>query len=289
MKKIFVIGVIFLFMGVAFAPSINVNVVKASNDNELVEVTTQACGIKGFGNTTVKLTRQQYQELEQYLVEFRTRLNQTTIREEAIPIFKEAVVELDKYGLLPKGMSLEQAQKLVIGKYQHTHFMRLPEKIYNEDLPIINSNFFCLIAGRATNTTVVGPMLLVTYYLAFLIENHKLLIPLFLLCCLLLPFEIAGIISMGSVGVSEDGERYSPCRGWTCTIGLLGIKSYFKSFYGNMYSVFYSEFGGPLIGAIGFTGFRIPMINLRTGEISSFYLGHALYTKISSSPWDQDN
>ena len=89
------IAIVFLFIGVAIAPSINFTVVKASNDNDLVEVTTQACGIKGYGNTTVKLTREQYQNLEEYLVEFRERLNQTSTREDAVPIFKEAVVELD--------------------------------------------------------------------------------------------------------------------------------------------------------------------------------------------------
>ena len=87
-KKGLVVSVILLFIGVAVAPSINFNVVKAYNDNDLVEVTTQACGINGFGNTTVKLTRQQHQSLEQYLVEFRARLNKTTTREEVVPIFK---------------------------------------------------------------------------------------------------------------------------------------------------------------------------------------------------------
>ncbi|HVQ00656.1 MAG TPA: hypothetical protein VMT57_03995, partial [Candidatus Thermoplasmatota archaeon] len=97
-KKSLSIGIILLFIGVAVAPSINSSVVKTSTDNDLVEVTSQACGIKGYGNTTVKLTREQYNDLEQYMVEFRARLNQTTTKEEAIPIFKEAVVELNKYG-----------------------------------------------------------------------------------------------------------------------------------------------------------------------------------------------
>lgn len=66
MKKFLALGVIFLFIGVAIAPSINFTVVKASNDDDLVEVTSQACGINGFGNQTVKLTRQQYQDF-QYL------------------------------------------------------------------------------------------------------------------------------------------------------------------------------------------------------------------------------
>jgi hypothetical protein len=57
MIKCLAVGIILLFIGVVLVPSINFNVVKASYDNDLVEVTTQACGIKGFGNTTIKLTR----------------------------------------------------------------------------------------------------------------------------------------------------------------------------------------------------------------------------------------
>jgi hypothetical protein len=72
-KKCLAVGIILLFIGVAVAPSINSTVVKASNDNDLIEVTSQACGIQGFGNTTVKLTKEQYQNLEQYLVDFRAR------------------------------------------------------------------------------------------------------------------------------------------------------------------------------------------------------------------------
>jgi hypothetical protein len=119
MRRIFALGVILLFIGVSIAPSVNQSVVKASDDNDLVEVTTQVCGIKGYGNTTVKLTREQYQNVEDYLVEFRAKLNQTSTREEAVLIFKEAVVELNTYGLLPKGMSVEQTQKLVTSGYWH--------------------------------------------------------------------------------------------------------------------------------------------------------------------------
>ncbi|HVO72986.1 MAG TPA: hypothetical protein VMT35_03120 [Ignavibacteriaceae bacterium] len=106
LRKGLAVGIILLFIGVAVAPSINSTVVKASDDNDLIEVTSQACGIQGFGNTTVKLTKQQYKDLEQYLVDFRARLNQTTTREETVPIFKDAVVELNKYGLLLKGLSV---------------------------------------------------------------------------------------------------------------------------------------------------------------------------------------
>ena len=140
-SKCLAVGIILLFIGIAVTPSINHGVVKASQDNDLVGVTTQACGIKGYGDTTVKLTREQYQNLEQYLVEFRAKLNQTMTRAEAVPIFKEAVVELNKYGLLPKGMSVERAQRLVTGQYQKL---------------ALRGNYLCLVTGNASNTRFVG-------------------------------------------------------------------------------------------------------------------------------------
>jgi hypothetical protein len=146
MKGGIVVVLVFLSVGVTIAPSINFCVVKASNDNEIVEVTTQACGIKGFGNQTVKLTRQQYQNLEQYLVDFRARLNQTTTREDAVPIFNEAVVELNKYGLLPKGMSVEQAQRLVTGRYQKIEQFLKPISNIDSNSEIINC--LCLVAAH---------------------------------------------------------------------------------------------------------------------------------------------
>jgi hypothetical protein len=150
--------VVLMFIGVAFAPCINSTGIKASNDNDLVEVTSQACGIQGFGNTTVKLTKQQYRNLEQYLIDFRARLNQTTTREEAIPIFKDAVVELNKYGLLPKGMSVEQAQKLVIGHNRNRDVLRKIQSSFNslsnkgqrQELFPNWYNVFCLFYAVAT-------------------------------------------------------------------------------------------------------------------------------------------
>ena len=56
MKKLLVVGVIVLFLGLAIAPSINANVSKISIDNELVEFTTEVCGLNG-GKHTVQLTK----------------------------------------------------------------------------------------------------------------------------------------------------------------------------------------------------------------------------------------
>jgi len=151
MKRILAIGVILLFVGVTIAPTINYSVVKATDD-DLVEVTTQACGIKGYGNTTVKLTREQYRDLEEYLVEFRARLNQTSTREEAAPIFKDVVVELDKYGLLPKGMSVNQAFRLLT-KINDQRLKGLDSLGFDSD-----ANYICLVSGVTTNTWSFGPL-----------------------------------------------------------------------------------------------------------------------------------
>jgi hypothetical protein len=152
MKKILAAGIIILFISVAVAPSINQSVVKASQDDDLVEVTTQACGIQGYGNTTVKLTREQYQNLEQYLVEFRERLNQTSTREEAVPIFKVAVVELNKYGLLPKGMSVNRAYRLLTNQNNQRF------KLFNTLELDPDANYLCLVSGLTTETMSFGPI-----------------------------------------------------------------------------------------------------------------------------------
>jgi len=156
LKKGVAVAIILLFLGVAVVPSISI--VKAATDNDLGEVTIEAYGIKGFVNHTVKLTKQQNQNLEQYLLDFRERLNTTTTREEAVSLFKEAVVELNKYGLLPKGMSVEHVQRLVTGYYQNSNMLR---KIQNDVQSIAKikqkqnlnpnmKNAFCVLFAAAT-------------------------------------------------------------------------------------------------------------------------------------------
>ncbi len=179
-RKWLAVGIILLFVGVTIAPTINFNTVKASQEDDLVEVTTQACGIKGFGNTTVKLTREQYHNLEQYLVEFRERLNQTTTKVDAVPLFKEAVVELDKYGLLPRGMSVETAQKLVSGTYQNMGKLskfqndvnRTLDNEQRQDLFPDYINVFCLlyadfIPGEHRDILDLSGLFLLTLFLGY--------------------------------------------------------------------------------------------------------------------------
>jgi len=287
-KKGLVVFVILLFIGVAVSPSINFKVVKASNDNDLVEVTSQACGIQEFGNTTVKLTRQQYQNLEQYLVDFRARLNKTTTREEAVPIFKEAVVELNKYSLLPKGMSIEQAQCFVTVPFKESRLMiyqRLHHSLFQSILT--NYNFLCLIAGVTRITTFLGaiPTVLLTIF--------DLCTPFGILkstdfADLLYGFFEAGtyfnyinpikVVSTIYLGTKVD-HSLNPATGYFWSLGVLGMKEWDGSFIGVLRHPYLRDF--PFILTIEYC----PAVNVFTGiriisGTEDYYFGSALLVGI---------
>jgi len=309
MKKILVVGIILLFIGVVIAPSINQSVVTAYQEDDLIEVTTQACGITAYKDTTVKLTREQYQDLEGYLVEFRARLNQTSTREGAIPIFKEAVVELDKYGLLPKGMSVERAQKFVIGRYQKVGYERLiKQPMLRNQMNLSNiSNIFCLVCSVTDTTISVGPIYRLIDYIFqhfldrfvkftdFLYEHgftriSDFLVDIFFLSVFfgpiitsLNPFPIFYTITLGYYSVDGDTQEYfyRAHHGWVATFGFNGIRIiHDQPLWGNLpFPVIESGLGyeaGYFPGISGFTGVQINL------EGRTFHLGSALWVEISS-------
>ncbi len=174
-RKWLVLGIILLFVGVTIAPTINFNTVKASNDNDLVEVTAQACGIKGYKDSTVKLTREQYNELEQYLVEFKAKLNQTSTREEATPLFRDAMVELNKYGLLPKG-NIKLIEDLFTENFLNSRILNSFYKIrhessYGKGQRIINQKCLVVANGR------LGIELNLFFFLCIILLSIAIFIP----------------------------------------------------------------------------------------------------------------
>ncbi len=296
-KKGLAISVTLLFIGITLAPNINITATKASADHDLVEVTTQACGIREFGDTTVTLTKQQYENLEQYLVEFRIKLNQTSAREEVVPIFEEAVVELNKYGLLPRGMSVEKAQKLILQQDQNDCLTKLQERFHNTRiLPESEEKYFSLVAGSTTNTLILGPIPL-TCVLTGLIGLILLssssnavqgLIGAALLYSSLyvgllfysLPGVLFSVIRIGAQGINADPEvppEYGPSEGWITSVGLTGKKTWVGPFFGSMA-------GKGFIGVVGFTGLKIAL-NIN----HCFYFGSAMKIGISPNPPSNSN
>jgi len=294
------IGIILLFVGVTIAPTINFNTVTASQDDDLVEVTTQACGIQGYGNTTVKLTREQYQDLEEYLVEFRERLNQTSTREEAVPLFKEAVVELDKYGLLPRGMSVERAQKLIVSENSNRFdkLFQVNQKSFTD-----YSNINCLIFGK-TNSVFITGFLLKIFNGFCLWRNHDnlyeilsfpIVINSFIIFFLILPWIISPVsiftvLHFGSVIPGYYGYCNIPSEGYIHSIGSLGNKEYNGSFYGSIpirpllifesYMIFGYNSWIYYPGILGYTGLKLYLGT----EKPLVLLGSALSVNISVEP-----
>jgi hypothetical protein len=312
-RKCLVIGIVFLFIGVSFAPTISQSVVTAYQD-DYVEVATQACGINGYKNTTVKLTREQYQDLEQYLVGFRARLNQTSTREEAVPIFKDAVVELDKYGLLPKGMSVEKAQKLVIGFNQNIKLIEYLEKLLHKSESLQDGNANCLLFGKSQGfITFQGPILRLIYMIFialmeisdFIMETYFNHIGFFWLMLFIfyslypVPADISETLSflfidspyIGSIiyngevaGYGAQEPDYYPDRGSIWTNGVNGIKNWSGQFYGQLASYPLCSHDETLgywtcyPGINGFTGLRLYFNH------TVYYFGFALNVNVGPNP-----
>lgn len=304
MKTLGSIIVILLIISI-FIPVVNQSIIKASQNDDLIEVTTQACGIQGYENTTVKLTKEQYQDLEQYLVEFRERLNQTSIREEAVPIFKEAVVELEKYGLLPRGMSENQTLKLILR--------------HNEQrLPVVDANYFCLVCGKTTYTLSYGPLAIVAddilLLIFLLLSNPRHLSGTLLgdfidwllnilwiiketimtisavvffimlwtggLFSVFSPIGLLTLLTFGYTTGNYENDKY-PSSGWVYSIGLTGMKKYDgPELWGTARTYPYIAFPFAILypGVLGFCGLKI-----RSSSGYSFFIGSALKVNLSTN------
>ena len=161
LRKGLAVAVILLFIGVAFSIPINANISKASLEDETVEITTEVCGLNG-GKSTVSLSKEDAEEVEKLFDDIERRLDKVETREETIKIFNEAIVELDKYGLLG-GLSIKQAQRFVTGIYQDSRILNFVEKVYNRYKNQIDGDIslFCLVASVITNIEFYGPGLIV--------------------------------------------------------------------------------------------------------------------------------
>jgi len=272
--------VIALLVALAFAPSINANV---SKEDELVEVTTEFCGLPGQKPQTVQLTPKQTEEVDRLFEDIKTQLDNAETREETIRIFHKAVVELDKYELLG-GLSVKQAQRLVTGWYQKDRLNSLPLDEYE--------NRLCLISGRTSWTKIFRNIL---YYLAVLysIINENELFGLSVICAIIavtqaIPIDFFKLICFGEFrwqSTYEEGS-YRLSEGWIWSLGTKGVQKFDGSFYGNLplppcpMGVPGSMWAHWYPGAVGFTGIHISINN------GAFYIGSALRLKIGEEPPD---
>jgi len=301
MKKILVVGVILLFIGVAIAPSINFNVVKASDDNELVEVITQACSLKGDDTHTVQLTKRQAREVKTVFDDLKNRLSTAESMEETQRIFNDTLASLSRYNLLPNGMNIEQAKRLVTSASQNQKVITLLRKIYikfqadSKEGTIQNS--FCYIAGNTSNTHFAKPVTKLTMRLYDIMDyssgNHILVV---VSTAFWIVFNQLSTISQmilqrqgNHCGVSIFFGNYHyypypnwlfPAQGWISTNGMNGIQNISGSFWGQKVTSgwqpqddWYMNYTWR--GCVGFTG-----LITYFGSDSAYYLGSALHVNV---------
>jgi len=249
-KKILICSII--AVAVIVLSSFSSVVGKVSSDEELVEFDVEFCGLNK--KHTVKLTQDEADKVEQLFDEIEERLSRVETREEAEKIFKEAIVELDKYGLLG-GLSVKHAQRLVTREYT-------PIRESNQILSSNHSNYFCLVAGVTNNTIFFSPTLQVQLFF-YQFQSYGLP-PLYnILYCIYRPLMWLSYV-----------EYLSDATGWLFSFGLNGFQFSNGSLLGKIRLWFFLD-SYYYAGVSGFTGLKL----LLSGDIipyDYFYLGTAL-------------
>lgn len=203
-------------------------------------------------------------------------------------------------------MSVEQAQKLVIGENQNQKMLKLLEKLmYRTRGNAFDKllNFYCLVSGKTTNTEFfsVGASLLYVIIAIFAIPTDMLatmmmlfpalvvLYPLFIFTYLVsqgldvMAYTLKSLwnkripVLVGSVGLGYD-DGY-PAQGYIQTFGLLGARTINGSFCGQLCSfILHIElFVNSFRGILGFKGLKM----LLDGEtMEQFYLGSCFFIDV---------
>lgn len=299
-SKSVTMGVILFIIGVSITPGVSRCDVTAIDSDQVIQITTQVYDYHGVKDITVRLTTDQYRDLEQYLIQFRSQLNQTTTREAAVPFFKEAVRQLNKYMLLPRETSIEQINNLMVvttKDVQHTALLRSTSRISDF---LNRTNAFCLIAGQTTmNTRFFGflergcsGLCWILYYSTVFARRNDY-DPVLLNATLTFIKSLQNIVytinakrligtGLITLGHSHSSSipppyRYDPAQGWITSLGLLGKKSWNGTFFGRL--LFMAPYNSDSYlfypGAMGFVGIKL---NLRDGTF--FFIGSSALVSI---------
>ena len=273
MKKKILIGSI-IAVAVIVLSSFSSVVGKVSSDEELVEFDVE---FSGLGKKhTVKLTQQEAEEVELFFNDVQDRLSAVESDDESMVIFNEAVVELDKYGLLG-GLSVKQAQRLIAFQYQIFKNNKFLQKLVNVEMFDEDVNYFCLISGVTTKTRIFNlPLLLFLlregdWYEMFAIINF-VIYPF----ARLRPLRLFSSISFGGYQEFMLEWIYYHSEGEIWTEGINGIKEWNGSFRGELYSidVGFASIDKYYIGVKGFCGIQITL-----GGLTRFF-GFAREVKV---------
>jgi hypothetical protein len=252
------------------------------------------------------LTHDQADEVNALFKSIKKRLEIVKNKEEAVQIYNEAIVELNKYGVLGS-LSIKQTQNIVTNRFQNFIESDLIDNILSKDMDTsagIN-NSLCLITGQTTNiffqawsaaaillSSIPLTLLFVFFYLLLRVGIFRIISTIVL--TFLAEFgsflgRLIDVTLMNKPLMFAVNIWISQSTGWIHTIGVKGVQNISGSFTGNLPSqgiideyfkawVFgYTEPNEPIKAVKHFTGLRI---SLNQEEYESYYLGTALTVQV---------
>jgi hypothetical protein len=243
----------------------------------------------------------QYVEVEKIFNELKIKLDTVTTKQEALVVVNVAIVGLNEHGLLPKGMTLKRAQRLVTGCFSESDLAQPFQS--NKENNTGNTN--CLVIGFADQTffrpypTIYD--IPIVYYLMFNTSfgDYFNFLLWFYAIRASQPFKFGPYAWVGSrYTLVENGnmtyDSIHASSGWVWTLSSNGVKKWNGTFYGGLRTRYqkvvitndsYAESWDPE-GIRGFVG--INFFSFRTfwkgNDVPTFYIGYARDVNFTYSP-----
>ena len=146
MKKLFVVGIIILFISVSIAPSINANVGRISDNSKLVETSIRIHRARSITPYALKLTEKESAQVDRIFDNLKVRLDSAKTGEEIDAIYDDAVESLYELGMFPR-MTIEEAEQLVNGDSKRTQSGKVGSR---------GENFNCQVSGTVSECFIYG-------------------------------------------------------------------------------------------------------------------------------------
>lgn len=156
-RKKFIIFVIILIIGLSNIPSIYANILNQPLSNEMIEYEQEIFGPQGIEKNRISINEEDAIEVEKLFNEIESKLNNAKEHHEIIKIYNEAIINLDKYGLLGD-LTVEQTKELITSGY-NKRVLNFYEKNWNKnyEIPLDNEkvNFLSFIWGTFKNVDLI--------------------------------------------------------------------------------------------------------------------------------------
>ena len=241
----------------------------------------------------------QYVKTEKIVNELKVKLDKVSTKQEALTLIKEVIVQLNNNGLLPKGMTVKRAQRLVTNYFLRAELVQPSQR--NNENNFGNTN--CLVIG-ITNWTYFRPYPALVMDIPFLynlafnssLRNITCFLGLPYLFRLLQPFKFGPYVEIGGrtklVEYENITDDISPSSGLILTYGSNGFNKWAGAFFGSLdmsYKKFSYDNSTSLelwepVGMVGFNGINLLSVVSLNQNIPMVYIGFAREVNFTYSP-----